>query len=77
MRALLCCLALALPLAAQGDFLTTAEVEQIRVEQEPNARLQLYTKFAKDRVDLVKDLIAKKRAGRSVNPQRESRLPCQ
>jgi hypothetical protein len=66
MRTLLCLLAIAAPLAAQHDFLTTSEADQIREAQEPNERLQLYAKFARDRVDLVKDLIAKNKAGRSL-----------
>ncbi len=67
MKMLLCFLALAAPLAAQQqDFLTTAEAEQIREAQEPNQRLQLYAKFARERVDIIKDLIAKNKPGRSV-----------
>jgi hypothetical protein len=66
MRTLLCLLAIAAPLAAQHDFLTAGEAEQIREAQEPNERLQLYAKFARERVDLVKDLIARNKAGRSL-----------
>jgi hypothetical protein len=66
MKTLLCFLALAAPLAAQSDFLTTGEVERIREAQEPNARLEIYAGFAKERVDLVKSLIAKDKPGRSI-----------
>jgi hypothetical protein len=66
MRTLLCLLAITAPLAAQHDFLTAGEAAQIREAQEPNERLQLYATFARDRVDLVKDLIARNKAGRSL-----------
>jgi hypothetical protein len=66
MRTLICCLLLAAPLAAQRDFLTEAEIERVRDAQEPNARLALYASFARERVDLVKNLLSKDKAGRSV-----------
>jgi hypothetical protein len=66
MRILLCLLVLAGSLAAQGDFLTTAEIDQIRDAQEPNARLEVYAGFAKQRVDLIRNLIAKDKPGRSI-----------
>ncbi len=65
MRLLLCFL-LTLPLLAQTDFLTPDEVERIREAQEPNLRLALYTNYAKLRLDLLKQLFAKEKPGRSI-----------
>ncbi|MGQ9918702.1 MAG: hypothetical protein ACUVS7_14920 [Bryobacteraceae bacterium] len=61
--ALLACLSL--PAAAQRDFLTPDEVEQLRLVQEPGPRLQLYLRYARQRVDMLEQLFAKRQTGRS------------
>ncbi len=53
-------------LLAQKDFLTPDEVERIREAQEPNLRLTLYANYAKQRLDLLKQLFAKEKPGRSI-----------
>jgi hypothetical protein len=64
--ALLVCLLLAAPLAAQKEFLTADEIDQLREAQEPNQRLTLYARYLKDRAELVKNIVAKQKAGRSI-----------
>jgi hypothetical protein len=59
------CLLVAWPAAAQRDFLTGEEVDQIREAQEPAPRLKLYLKFAEQRLGMLQQLFAKEKPGRS------------
>jgi hypothetical protein len=51
--------------AATRDFLTAEEIDQVRAAQEPNLRVQLYLKFAQQRVAQLNQLVSRERAGRS------------
>ncbi len=59
-------LAVCLPAQIRRDFLTTNEADQVRLVQEPNARLKLYATFAEDRIEMLKQIMAKNDSGRSV-----------
>lgn len=62
----LLCLAVPLCRAQDRDFLSPNEVEQVREAQEPNDRLLLYVKFARQRMDLIHQYLSKEKPGRSI-----------
>ena len=61
-------LAAAVPCAfgQDRDYLTPDEVQQVRDAQEPNARLLLYVRFARMRIEYVNHLLENQKPGRSI-----------
>jgi hypothetical protein len=52
--------------AQDRDYLTPDEVQQVRDSQEPNARLLLYVKFARMRIEYIDHLLGNEKPGRSI-----------
>ncbi|MDZ4798753.1 MAG: hypothetical protein SGI92_11365 [Bryobacteraceae bacterium] len=64
-RLLVATLLLTSAVLAERDFLTAAEVDQIRLIQEPNQRIQLYLSYAKLRVTQISQAVAQTKPGGS------------
>ena len=57
-------------IGARKEFLTDHEIDLIREAQEPNMRIERYLHFAKLRIELVRQQLAKQKPGRSAQIHR-------
>ena len=57
-------------IGARKEFLTDHEIDLIREAQEPNMRIQRYLHFAKLRIELIRQQLAKQKPGRSAQIHR-------
>ncbi|HLJ45832.1 MAG TPA: hypothetical protein VKU01_07490 [Bryobacteraceae bacterium] len=65
MRIVVALLFASVAFAQDRDFLTADEIDQVREAQDPNDRLQLYIKFAQERLGMLEQMLSKEKAGRS------------
>jgi len=57
--------ALSLAQTPKRDFLTADEADQVREAQDPNLRFKLYIHFARQRIDMLQQLVRKEKPGRA------------
>jgi len=65
MRIVVALLFASVAFAQDRDFLTADEIDQVREAQDPNDRLQLYIKFAQERLGMLEQMLSKDKPGRS------------